>query len=151
MVKPENAKPERVLDFELGVKSAWFDKKLFVNLNLYDTIVNDYQARLTVVDPTTTSGFRNKTGNVKEIEMRGVELETTWNAYQGLNLFLNGAYNHAVYNDFDNAPCEPESGNSGVCDFTGRTIPNAPLFTVNFGADYRKPLGYYGSGRHCIP
>jgi iron complex outermembrane receptor protein len=142
--KAENAKPEKVLDFELGVKSAWFDKKLFVNLNLYDTIVSDYQARLTVVDPTQTSGFRTKTGNVNEIEMRGVELETTWNAYKGLNLFLNGAYNHAVYNDFANAPCEPESGNSGVCDFTGRTIPNAPKFTVNFGSDYRKPLGYYG-------
>ncbi|MCL7422909.1 MAG: TonB-dependent receptor [Methylobacter sp.] len=142
--RPENADPEKVLDFELGVKSAWFDRKLFVNLNLYDTIVTDFQARLTVPDPTQTSGFRTKTGNVGEIEMRGVELDTTWNAYEGLNFFFNGSYNHAVYTDFANAPCPAEFGTSLPCDYTGKQIPNAPLFTANFGADYRKPLGYYG-------
>lgn len=142
--KAENAKSEKVLDFELGLKSSWFNRSLFVNLNLYDTLVADYQARLTVADSTTNSGFRTKTGNVGEIEMQGVELETTWIPLEGLSTFLNGAFNHAVYTDFANAPCVPEDNNSKPCNFTGKTIPNAPQFTVNFGADYRKPLGFYG-------
>jgi iron complex outermembrane receptor protein len=71
-------------------------------------------------------------------------LDTTWNAYEGLNFFFNGSYNHAVYTDFANAPCPAEFGTSLPCDYTGKQIPNAPLFTANFGADYRKPLGYYG-------
>ncbi len=140
--KAENAKPEQVLDFELGVKTAWFNRKLFVNLNLYDTIVKDYQARLLAIDPTQTSGYRTTTGNVGEIEMRGVELETSATPYQGLNVFLNGSFNNAVYTDFANAPCPPENNSSKPCDFTGKTIPNAPLFTANFGADYRRPLGF---------
>jgi len=142
--KPENAKPEQVLDFELGVKSAWLDRKLFVNLNLYDTVVTDFQARLTVPDATQTSGFRTKTGNVGEIEMKGIELDSSWKAYEGLTLFFNGSYNHAVYTDFANAPCPAESGVNTPCDVTGKQIPNAPLFTANFGADYRFPLGVYG-------
>ncbi|MFZ2452708.1 MAG: TonB-dependent receptor [Methylovulum miyakonense] len=142
----ENAAPEKVLDYELGVKTSWLNRKLFVNINLYDTIVNDYQARMSVLDTTKNDGsFRTKTGNVGEIEMRGVEIETSWNAYQGLNLFFNGAYNNAVYNDFANAPCPFEYNTPTVaCDFTGKTIPNAPEFTANFGADYRRPLGFYG-------
>jgi iron complex outermembrane receptor protein len=141
--KPENAKPERVLDFELGLKSAWFNKKLFVNLNLYDTVVSDFQARLTVPDSTQSTGFRTTTGNVKEIEMRGVELDTTWKPLANLTLFANGSYNNAVYTDFSNAPCPAEFGVSTPCDYTGKQIPNAPLFTANFGADYRFPLGFY--------
>ncbi|ESS72400.1 TonB-dependent receptor plug [Methyloglobulus morosus KoM1] len=142
--EPENAKPEKVLDFELGVKTAWLNRKLFVNLNLYDTNVTDYQARLQVADPSVTSGFRTKTGNVGGIEMQGVELDSTWNAYEGLNLFFNGSFNHAVFTDFKNAPCAAELNNPEPCDYTGKTIPNAPLFTANFGADYRFPLGVYG-------
>ncbi len=140
--KAENAKPEQVLDFELGVKTAWFNRKLFVNVNLYDTIVKDYQARLLQADPTQTSGWRTTTGNVGEIEMQGVELETSATPYQGLNLFLNGSFNNAKYTDFANAPCPPEYNSAVPCNFTGKTIPNAPLFTANFGADYRRPLGF---------
>lgn len=138
-------KPEQVLDFELGIKSALFDRKLFVNLNLYDTQVGDYQANLQSQDPTKAAGnFQSVTGNIKGIEMRGVELETTWNAYKGTNVFVNAAYNNAVYTDFANAPCAVEVGQKTPCNYTGKTIPNAPAFTVNFGADYRRPLGYYG-------
>ena len=138
-------KPEQVLDFELGFKSAWFDKKVFLNVNLYDTLVNDYQANLLTADPTKAPGnYQSNTGNVKGIEMRGVEIETTWNAFQGFNTFLNAAYNNAIYTDFSNAPCGAEVGNNQICNYTGKTIPNAPTFTVNFGADYRRSLGYYG-------
>lgn len=141
--KAENAKPEQVLDFELGVKTSWLNRKLFVNVNLYDTLVNAYQARLRLPDATQTQGFRTTTGNVGEIEMQGVELEVSANPYQGLNLFFNGSYNNAKYTDFANAPCPPED-NGAICNFTGKTIPNAPLFTANFGADYRHPLGFLG-------
>jgi iron complex outermembrane receptor protein len=139
-------KPEQVLDFELGIKSALFDRKLFVNLNLYDTQVGDYQANLQSLDPAKPGQgvYQSNTGNIKGIEMRGVELETTWNAYKGTNVFLNAAYNNAIYTDFADAPCAAELNQSKPCNYTGKTIPNAPEFTLNFGADYRRPLGYYG-------
>lgn len=140
----QDTKPEQVMDYELGIKSAWFDRTLFFNLNLYDTVVEDFQAQLLVNDSTQATGFRSITGNVKGIEMRGVELDSSWNPYPGLNLFLNGSYNHAVYTDFANAPCAGELNKLTPCDLTGQQIPNAPLFTANFGVDYRKALGVYG-------
>jgi iron complex outermembrane receptor protein len=137
---PENARPEKVLDFELGFKSGWFDNRLAFNFNFYDTIVDDFQARLTVQDPTVVSGFRTTTGNVKEIEMRGVEIDSNWNAFAGVSFFFNAAYNDAIYNDFANAPCSSAFGSSLPCDNSGKTIPNAPRVTANAGVDYRWQL-----------
>jgi iron complex outermembrane receptor protein len=138
----ENVDPENVMDYELGVKSTWFDRKLAVNVNLYNTDVEGFQSQLTIPDTSTATGTRTTLGNIKGIQLRGVELETNWQATQGLNLFLNGSFNHAVYTDFKNAPCPAEANSSQACDQTGRQIPNAPMFTANYGIDYRVPLGF---------
>ncbi len=138
----ENVDPENVMDYELGVKSTWFDRKLAVNVNLYNTDVEGFQSQLVIPDSATATGTRTTLGNIKGIQLRGVELETNWQATQGLNLFLNGSFNHAVYSDFKNAPCPVEVNAGGqACDQTGLQIPNAPMFTANYGIDYRVPFG----------
>jgi len=140
----ENVDPEDVMDYELGIKSSWFNRQLAVNLNLYQTDVTGFQSQLVLPDETRPGQFRTRLGNVEGIQLRGIELETSWDVTRGLNLFLNGSYNHAVYTDFKNAPCPPEA-NKPVCDQTGLTLPNAPAFTANFGFDYRVPFGF-GTG-----
>lgn len=137
----ENVDPEDVMDYELGVKSTWFNRQLALNLNIYQTDIKGFQSQLVLPDEQRPGQFRTRLGNIEGIQLRGVELETSWDVTQGLNLFLNGSYNHAVYTDFKNAPCPPEA-NASICDQTGLTIPNAPAFTVNYGADYRVPLGF---------
>ncbi|MDO9103721.1 MAG: TonB-dependent receptor [Methylovulum sp.] len=137
----ENVNPEDVMDYELGVKSSWFNRKLAVNANLYRTNVEGFQSQLTVPDSSQASGYRTTLGNIDGIQLQGIELETVWQARAGLSLFLNGSYNDAVYTDFKNAPCPSELNSSAACDQTGYRIPNAPEFTANFGADYRLPFG----------
>ncbi len=138
----ENVDPENVIDYELGLKSAWFDRKLTTNINLYNTDVNGFQSQLTVADASQPSGYRTTLGNIKGIQLRGIELDTAWQAAEGLSFFLNGSYNHAVYTDFKNAPCPPELNTSASCNQTGKQIPNAPEFTANYGVDYRVPFGF---------
>ncbi|TSA38263.1 MAG: TonB-dependent receptor [Methylococcaceae bacterium] len=138
----DNVNPEDVMDYELGIKSTWFERKLAVNLNLYNTDVEGFQSQLLEIDPSQASGYRTTLGNVKGIQLQGVELETNWLPYKGLSLFFNGSYNHGVYTDFKNATCPPELNNTVTpCDFTGRTLPNAPEFTANIGFDYQLPFG----------
>lgn len=139
----ENVDPENVMDYELGLKSSWFDRKLAFNINLYNTDVKGFQSQLVIPDTATASGLRTTLGNIEGIQLRGIELETNWQATQGLSFFLNGSFNHAVYTDFKNAPCPPELNAGGrACDQTGLQIPNAPKFTANYGVDYRVPLGF---------
>lgn len=137
----ENVDPEDVMDYELGLKSTWFNKQLAVNVNLYNTDISGFQSQLSVPDESRPGQYRTTLGNVKGTQLRGIELETVWDVTKGLNLFLNGSFNHAVYTDFKNAPCPPET-NAAVCDQTGKTIPNAPQFTANYGFDYKVPLGF---------
>jgi iron complex outermembrane receptor protein len=141
--QPENAGPEKVLDFELGVKTTLFDR-VITNVNFYHTTVSDFQARLTVPDPATVNGFRTTTGNVEEITLRGVEIDSDWALTDNLGFFLNASYNHATYTDFANAPSPAATGSNLPVDYTGRTIPNAPRVTANFGVDYAQQVGNSG-------
>ena len=143
--KVENVDPENVMDYEFGIKSSWLDRKLVANVNFYQTDIEGFQSQLVIpctigVDGCTT-GNRTTLGNVGGIQLRGVELETNYDVTQSLSLFLNGSFNKAIYTDFANAPCPPEA-NSAICDQTGKTIPNAPAFTANYGIDYRAPLTF---------
>ncbi len=141
----QNVKPESVMDYEFGVKSAWLDRKLTANVNLYQTDIQGFQSQLVEPDPLRPGQFQSQLGNVKGIQLRGIELETNWNAAEGLDLFMNGSYNKAIYTDFANAPCPPEITGQTFCDQTGKTIPNAPAFTANYGIDYKAPLTFgYG-------
>ncbi|QSA96987.1 TonB-dependent receptor domain-containing protein [Methylococcus sp. EFPC2] len=142
--RPDNIAPEKVWDYELGIKTAWLDNTLTANLNLYNTDVEGYQSLLVVEDHHSAVGTRSTMGNVKGITARGVELDAAWQAYEGVSFFANAAYNHAVYTDFKNAPCAPELNMmAGMpCDYTGLQIPNAPEFTANYGVDLRTPLGF---------
>jgi iron complex outermembrane receptor protein len=153
---PQNVKPEKALDFELGVKAVLLNRRLTVNANLYDTEVSDYQQNITIPDATTTTGFRTYLGNASKVRLRGVEFDTAFSATQYLSLNWAGAYNHAVYADFKDAPCpadvSAQTNASGVvvgpfnCNLTGQQLPYAPKFTTNVGFDLHVPVthGYAG-------
>lgn len=136
-------KPEKTLDFELGAKSLFLDKKVMLNANLYHTTVTDYQATTNVVDASTQTGYRSVLGNIPGIEAMGVEIDTAYYPTSNLTLNAGGNYNHAVYSDWKTATCPTES-KAPNCDNTGKQIVGAPVLTGIFGVDYRQPIGFYG-------
>ncbi len=141
-------KPEKTLDFELGAKSLFFDKKVMLNTNLYHTTVTDYQATTNVADPTQVTGYRSQLGNIPGIEAMGVEIDSAYYPTSYLSFNVGGNYNHAVYSDWKTATC-PTEINAAVCDNTGKQIVGAPELTGIFGVDLHKPLGVYGLTGHA--
>lgn len=145
--------PEKSLDFELGFKSLLLNKRLMLNVNLYNTIIKDYQATTSTFVGVSTgnpTGYQSNFGNIPEITARGLELEGAFTASSNLTLSFGGAYNHAVYSDWKNATCPTEivvSTANPTCDNTGKQIVGAPRLTGIFGADYRLPLGKGFSAR----
>jgi iron complex outermembrane receptor protein len=90
---PANVAPEKVLDFELGIKSLLLHDTLQLNANLFQTRVRDYQQTTSVFDPATTTlkndgtlYYQSILGNIPEIMARGVELEGTLFLTRHLNL-----------------------------------------------------------------
>ena len=145
---PLNVRPEKVLDFELGIKSLLLDERLELNVNLFQTRVRDYQQTTSVFDPATTAVKHDGTlyyqsilGNIPAIRARGVELEGAFNLTRNLSLTFGATYDNAVYTDWHTATCPAElnvKSSTTVCDNTGRQIVAAPRFTTNAGLDYRQ-------------
>ncbi|MDB5906234.1 MAG: TonB-dependent receptor [Massilia sp.] len=138
---PQNVRPERARDYELGVKSLLLNRALLLNANLYRTKVTDYQANLTVDDPSSTTGTRTYLGNIPGVLARGVELEANYAATRNLKLNLNASYNKATYIDFSTTA--PDTSVTQIVNFAGRQLHGAPKVIVNAGIDYRHPVGRY--------
>ncbi|HSI29480.1 MAG: TonB-dependent receptor [Methylophilus sp.] len=144
----QDADPEKSLDFEVGFKSVLFDRRLLLNVNLYNTVVKDYQATTSTFVGTTgpnatTTGYRSDFGNIPEITARGIELDGAFSATSNLVFNFGAAYNRAVYSDWSNATCPteiPTTAANPTCDNTGKQIVGAPKLTGIIGADYRLPL-----------
>lgn len=148
----QDAKPEKSLDFELGFKSVLFDRRLLLNVNFYNTIIKDYQATTSEfvgVSSGVPTGYQSRFGNIPEITARGFEVDGAFNATSNLVINFGGAYNHAVYTDWENATCPAEivvTVANPTCDNTGKQIVGAPRLTGIIGADYRLPLAYGFTG-----
>ncbi len=94
-VTPEGAErfrqgfdPEKVIAYELGIKSRLFDNRVQLNADVFLQEFEDQQLNFSV--PNTTSD--TTVANAGESTLQGLELDTTWLVSEGLVLVLNYAY-----------------------------------------------------------
>jgi iron complex outermembrane receptor protein len=147
---PANVAAEKVLDFELGVKSLLLNDRLQLDVNVFQTRVRNYQQTTSVFDPATTAikndgtlYYQSILGNIPEIIARGVELDSSYQVTRHLNLRVGAVYNHAVYQSWHTATCPNEldvKSSTTVCDNTGRQIVAAPRFTSTVTGDYQQAV-----------
>jgi iron complex outermembrane recepter protein len=142
-----NVKPEKTVNNEVGIKSYLWDRRVTLNLNIYHTTVEDYQNLTSQPDPTSSTGFSSRLGNIPEIRAVGTEFDALVALTDNLQLTLGGAYNDAIYTDWSTATC-PRSfpATVPVCDNTGKQIVGAPRVTGIIGFDYQLPLAAGFSG-----
>jgi len=146
---PANVRPEKVLDFELGIKTLLLQKRLMLNVNLYQTQVKDYQQTTSIFDPTTTAStgvlsYQSILGNIPKIRARGIELDSIFAVTKNLNVSLAASYNDAVYTDWHTATCPSElnvPSSTTVCDNTGKQIAAAPRVVTTVSVDYKHSVG----------
>ncbi|WP_418647891.1 TonB-dependent receptor [Thauera butanivorans] len=140
---PNVTDPEVAIDFELGTKLSLLERRLILNVNLFNTDIKDFQTDQVVPDAGTATGVRNIIGNARKVRLRGVEFDGAFAVSQAFTLRFGGAVNHARYKDYKDAPCPSDLAASLPlqCDFSGRQLPGAPKYTLNLGAEYRQPVG----------
>ena len=133
--------PERTNDFELGLKTTWFENRLVANSNVFLTQVNGYQASSVVV-PTGSSLPAYVITNAGGVRSQGVEFDLLGRPINALSLRLNGSYNDVYYTSFQNGVCGAEMtpAAGGTCDLTGKPVNGAPRWIVNTGGEYKWPL-----------
>lgn len=84
-------KPETVTDYELGLKSDLFDRRLRVNLTYYHSILDD-AIRTVSVPIAGEARPASRAQNAAKVKVDGIEFDITAVPVDGLELGLNGAY-----------------------------------------------------------
>jgi iron complex outermembrane receptor protein len=125
--------PEKVRNWEAGIKSELFDKLLTFNLSAFWTELSGLQANI-----VPTNGNRSYLANVGDVRSRGIEVDANWRVTPELTLTANGSFNEAIYTSYPNAPCPV--GVTGVCNLTGRPLWQAPKWIANAIVDYERAL-----------
>lgn len=126
--------PEKVHNYEIGLKQQLFDRRVTLNLSGFWTLLDGLQANIYPLN-----GTKSYLANVGNVRTRGVEADAEWQIAAGLTLTANGAFNDARYTSYHNAPCPVGVG--GVCDLTGARVYQSPKWMANAIADYRFDIG----------
>src|SRR5258706_3671354 len=118
--------PEYVWSYEGGLKTAFLDKRLQINLAVYDAEYKDLQTRN--FDPISGNIIAR---NAAKARVRGAQIEVEMLPVEGLTLGPSYSYTDAKYRSYlvPNAPPVPPTDNSG------HSIPFTPRNSANFRAE----------------
>jgi len=155
------AAPERVQDFEVGVKSDFSVAQVPVRLNIaaYYSRYRDIQIQATLPNVTIASGpagaactqdvFNagqctgvtndNVTLNAKRARIRGFEWQLGMKLFRGFTLDASGSTLDAVYTDYSFTPPAGYLLPTGTINLSGTRFP-LPRWQANANAIYALPI-----------
>jgi len=122
---------ETVENWELGVKSELFERRLVANATLFRSDINDLQFR-------SFDGLQFRTRNNGKARQQGVEFELTARPLPALQVGLAGTYLDSEYLDFQGAPGLPGFG--GAQDLSGQRLPYSPKWQGTLSGQYTGDL-----------
>ncbi|WP_334185506.1 TonB-dependent receptor [Novosphingobium sp.] len=124
-------KPERLDDYEIGLKATLFDRRLRAN---FAAFYYDYgNLQVTKVNGTVVT-----TENAAAATIKGLEAEIRGSVTDAFSLGLNASYLDARFDEYLTA--EPARPSLGVQDLKGNRLPQSPPYTITVDATYRARL-----------
>src|SRR5580700_6494557 len=136
-------KPEKSDDYELGLRSEWFDRRLILNGTVYDTEYTDFQVQTII--PNILNSFI--LANIPKARSRGLELDVIAQVTQDLHLNLGYAYTDAHAVDYPVGQCYSGQTSPASCNASpsfqsldGALLPNAPKNKITVGLDYKRNI-----------
>ena len=127
--------PEYATQYEIGLKSQFFDRRLIWNNTLFQMDYTDLQTR-------QVNGLEITTSNAGEATIKGYETDLIWRAANGMGLDVSYAYIDATFDVFEE---------NGV-DYAGNMISRTPkhklvvtpsyAYTFASGADLTATVDY---------
>ena len=137
---PKIVAPERVDSIEAGLKTRLFDRRMTLNLALFQETAKDYQAN--IYDAALVKIYL---ANVPEVRTRGLEFDLQARPVAQVSLYASGAWTDATYTDYPAAGCGLEHITLASCNLTGGQVAGVPKWAWSGGGEYHNPMSL-GSG-----
>ncbi|XHS01155.1 TonB-dependent receptor [Sphingomonas sp. DBB INV C78] len=131
---PDGYDSDSLWNYELGLKSAWFDRRLIFNAAVYQIDWSNIQ--VTGRDPTNSFGF---IGNAGAARIRGLEAEIQSRPFDGFD--LNAGFNWLPERELTEDQVSADISAPGR---KGDKIPRIPAFTASLSGQYTMDLGADG-------
>lgn len=138
--------PETLINYELGWKNSFFNRRVVINIDAFHTIFKNYQASSGAI--SATGIVSNVTRNAGEATIDGVELESTFVVSRADRLDFNATWLNARFTDFY-LPNGDQFGPSFACgsaqvscpySLTGKKLTYAPNFTARISWEHKFEL-----------
>ncbi|MGE8135653.1 TonB-dependent receptor [Novosphingobium sp. ERW19] len=126
---------ETVKNYELGIKSAWLDRKVRANVTLYRMDIGGFQDR-------AFDGVSFIVRNAGNLRQQGVEVDLTIAPSRDFSVTGSVAYLDSQFTDFRTASNLP--GLPGTQDLTGKPNTFSPKWSGNVAVDWGTDLGQSG-------
>jgi iron complex outermembrane recepter protein len=135
--------PEDVDAYEVGVKGAYFDRRLVLNAGAFRMEYAGLQ------ETAYTQTLASIVLNAAESVSQGLELDGSWRATDNLLLRADLAYLDATYENFRNAPCTSVgiltrtcgTATAGPQDMSGKRRGYAPEWSGSLAASMQFAVG----------
>ena len=125
--------PETSNSFELGLKTELMDKRLRLNVAVFQTEYDGYQANV----PDLVNGvIVTRLINAGKVSTKGVEVDVTARPLPDLTVNFGVANIIARVKSFN---CPP--GAAASCDINGKPLPFSPDWKASLRLKYTQPLG----------
>jgi iron complex outermembrane receptor protein len=143
-------KPETSKDWEVGARTQFFDKRVTLNVTLFDTHYKDFQAQ--GIENLADGTVNYRLTNVGKLRTRGVEVESSARVTNALTVGASVAYLDAKITDFPDAQCYTNQTAAQGCvpaagaipahqNLSGSRPPQAPKWKLTANFDYSHDLG----------
>jgi len=123
--------PERVKDYELGLKADWLDRRVRTNFAVYRTNYKNIQR--VVLVPSTLNPSSTVVRNAARAVIKGAEAEITINPIDHLTFKATGGLTDPKYKDYR------DGFNNDLSDLPFIFIPKK---TYSLSANYTQPMDW---------
>jgi iron complex outermembrane receptor protein len=120
--------PERLTDFEMGLKLDLFDRHLRTNLAIFQSDGERVQRIANAIIAGRTVQYTANTGDTR---IKGAEFEVTALPWHGMTFNFAGSYLDGKYK---RGTFLEDRGPAGIVDRSGEVLPQMPKWTFNVGA-----------------
>jgi len=122
--------PEKAKNYELGVKSTLWDRRVRLNADVFYMDYNNLQ-----VTQTNAACLCNLTDNAASAKIKGVEAEFEFMPIDSLRFSLSGSYVDATYENFIESAIDPTTGLH--LDSSGNRLQRTPATQLSGGINWK--------------
>ena len=129
--------PEFITAYEVGLKSTLMDRRLRLNMSIFDYDYENLQVQ--AFNPQT---FTATISNAAKASIQGLEVAATALVSESFRADIGLSWLDAEYDEFIGV--NPVVRGEGI-DLSGNKLPQAPEFTANIGLSYTHQVAGVGS------